>query len=227
MPSRVASSCHVPTLHGWRTVPSWAIIHLFSARRAGGSGLDRGRFWYIDIRGYYLYQLLSRHRTAGAPCPEVPRGPIQLAGPAAPTRNKRNSPVKQRSNPEIVLHVLDAVEMRDVKRVVFALSPGNKKSTGRLRYPMAEPIGAPSVATMSSSVGGSVWGPLRPTEAEQREWISFVLATSGDDVIVRYTWKGRDSPRTFDRGRYARAVRGAGWQARASHDVPLRPHRAA
>jgi ketosteroid isomerase-like protein len=96
----------------------------------------------------------------------------------------------RRSNPETVLDVLDAVETRDVARLGALYHPDIE-----FNWPPSLPYGGThrgaDVAAMSYRFG-SVWGPLQPTEAERR-MDPVVVSASGDDVIVRYTWKGRDS----------------------------------
>ncbi|MPZ58767.1 MAG: hypothetical protein GEU91_20200 [Rhizobiales bacterium] len=95
-----------------------------------------------------------------------------------------------RSNSEIVLDVLDAVEARDVERLGALYHPEIE-----FNWPPSLPYGGThrgaDVSTMSYRFAG-VWAPLQPTEAERR-MDPIVVAASGDDVIVRYTWKGRDS----------------------------------
>lgn len=95
-----------------------------------------------------------------------------------------------RSNSEIVLDVLHAVETRNVERLGALYHPEIE-----FNWPPSLPYGGThrgaDVSTMSYQFAG-VWGPLQPTEAERR-MDPIIVAASGDDVIVRYTWKGRDS----------------------------------
>lgn len=98
--------------------------------------------------------------------------------------------MNQRSNPEIVLDVLDAVATRDIERLRTLYHPEIE-----FNWPPSLPYGGTyrgaDVATMNYRFG-SVWVPLQPTEAERR-MDPIVVCASGNDVIVRYVWKGRDS----------------------------------
>jgi ketosteroid isomerase-like protein len=98
--------------------------------------------------------------------------------------------VSGRSNSEIVLDVLNAVETRDMERLATLYHPEIE-----FNWPPSLPYGGThrgaGVVAMSNKFRDT-WAHLQRSEAERR-MDPVVISSSGEDVVVRYTWRGRDS----------------------------------
>jgi ketosteroid isomerase-like protein len=94
------------------------------------------------------------------------------------------------TNEEIVLDVIHAVENRD-RTMLDRLYHTDIE----FRWPPALPYGGThsgaAVARMSAQFA-QIWFPLQPTESERR-MDPQIIAADGDNVVVRYTWKGCDT----------------------------------
>lgn len=94
------------------------------------------------------------------------------------------------SNAELVLTILKAVEDRDIATLQARYHP-----EVQFNWPAALPYGGRhqgAEVTRMTETFRDTWGPLQPTEAEQR-MTPEVVAAEDDHVVVRYTWRGRDS----------------------------------
>jgi uncharacterized protein len=94
-----------------------------------------------------------------------------------------------RSNTDVVLDLLDAVEKRDMARLAglyhreieFHWPPG---------LPYAGVHRGEDVVRMSEQFS-SIWLPLQPTDAERR-LDAEIVAAEGEHVVAKHTWKGCD-----------------------------------
>ena len=91
---------------------------------------------------------------------------------------------------DVVLRVLDAVEHRrlDELRDLYHPEVEFHWQTG---LPYGGDFAGPSMATMGERFA-TIWGPLQP-DADTRRMDPVVVATNGGDVVVNYTWRGRDA----------------------------------
>lgn len=97
--------------------------------------------------------------------------------------------MSQRSNTEVVMAVLDAVERRDGAALRALYHPQIE-----FRWPPSLPYGgrfrgSAEVAGMAERFA-AVWLPLQPTDEARR--IERRVVAAGDDghVVVEYVWKG-------------------------------------
>jgi ketosteroid isomerase-like protein len=94
-----------------------------------------------------------------------------------------------RTNEDVVLDALDAVELRDRDRLAKLYHADIE-----FNWPAALPYGGrhrgAAVAQMTDQFA-RIWIPLQPTELERRMEPT-IVASQGDNVIARYIWKGRD-----------------------------------
>jgi ketosteroid isomerase-like protein len=98
-------------------------------------------------------------------------------------------PMTEQTNQAIVLDVLDAVERRDRARLARLYHPNIE-----FHWPPGLPYSGShrgaGVAEMTSRFA-EVWVPLQPTEVDRR-MDPQVVAAQGENVVVRYIWRGRD-----------------------------------
>lgn len=94
-----------------------------------------------------------------------------------------------RSNTDVVLDLLDAVERRDMGRLAGLYHPEIE-----FHWPPGLPYGGvhrgADVARMSGQFK-SIWEPLQPSDAERR-MDGEIVAAEGEHVVAKHTWKGCD-----------------------------------
>ena len=94
-----------------------------------------------------------------------------------------------RSNTDVVLDLLDAVERRDMGRLAGLYHPEIE-----FRWPPGLPYGGvhrgAGVARMSGQFK-STWEALQPSDAERR-MDGEIVAAEGEHVVAKHTWKGCD-----------------------------------
>jgi ketosteroid isomerase-like protein len=94
---------------------------------------------------------------------------------------------------DVVLDVLDAVERRDAPRLAELYHPDIE-----FHWPPSLPYSGVHRGAAVSGMSlrfAQVWLPLQPTENERR-MDPLVVAAQGSEVVVRYSWKGRDAAGT-------------------------------
>ena len=97
--------------------------------------------------------------------------------------------MSDRTNADVVLDLLDAVEKRDTTRVRHLYHPEIE-----FHWPPGLPYaGVHSGAQVArmSELFESIWLPLQPTEVERR-LDAEIVAAANHRVIVKYIWKGCD-----------------------------------
>jgi ketosteroid isomerase-like protein len=92
--------------------------------------------------------------------------------------------------PMIALAAIRAVEQRDVPELIALYDP-NVEFDWPPDFPYSGHHQGAQVAEMSARFA-SVWGPLQPT-AFERSMDAEVIATTGDEVVVRYAWRALDA----------------------------------
>jgi ketosteroid isomerase-like protein len=96
--------------------------------------------------------------------------------------------VIDRSSEEIVLDTLDAVETRDAERLARLYHPHIE-----FHWPPALPYGGTHRGAGVDEMRNcfrDIWIPLQPTQVERR-MDPQIVAARGEDVVARYTWRGR------------------------------------
>jgi len=127
----------------------------------------------------------------------------------------------------VALAVIRAVEQRDAE-ALFELYHDDVELHEAPSLPYAytargKPALREQLETAPETTWLGTWGPLQPTE-EERRMDARVIATSGDEVTVRYTTRPSGRWRALRVTRPG-PLRGARREARSGTDVPLRHRR--
>jgi ketosteroid isomerase-like protein len=93
-----------------------------------------------------------------------------------------------RTNEEVILDLLSAIEERDLERILAMCHPELE-----FHWPTALPYGGSSKGFGESETPTwqDSWLPLQPTAAE-RSMDCRIIASHGDDVVALYHQRGRD-----------------------------------